>query len=127
MKITSLIFALFIFCSPLYSGHPDAAMSHAAERGNVCKMAEAISYGANIDHQYDFTEGRTPLMATVISGNWNAVNFLLRIGANPKIKNNKSGSNELGWTALDYAEHYKANNKYHDKADIRKLIKYYLK
>jgi hypothetical protein len=88
------------------AGHPNAGIYHAALQGDICGIAQSVSVGASINSQYEFTKGRTPLMAAVISGNWNAVHLLLRMGADPKIKNNEAKSEEFGWAANDYAVKY---------------------
>lgn len=97
------------------AGHPNAGIYHAALQGDICGIAQSVSVGASLNRQYEFTKGRTPLMASVISGNWNAVNFLLRIGADPTIRNNDPRSAEYGWTATDYAVKY-------ERTEVLKLL-----
>lgn len=129
MKTLPVVCALFLW-GTAYAGHPNAAMYQAALKGDICAIAKAISSGGTVNEQYPFSQGRTPLMAAIISGDWNTVNLLLRFGADPRAKNNDRGSKEFGWSALEYAAHYKNKDKTTDEErtvgiSIQSLIETY--
>lgn len=70
-----------------------------SEDGNfkeVRAILESLPIEINIDAQDD--NGLTPLMCATRNGHLNVVQYLIKEGANPNIKNNE------GKTALDLAE-----------------------
>lgn len=98
--IFGVIFILFVSAVPLYSQTaevlPYNTVMQAVVHNDIPSLAELVKNDAEIDEQNN--SGTTPLIWAVRNGTIQMTDILVRLGANPTIKD------DMGLSALDWAE-----------------------
>ncbi len=77
----------------------DALLIESARQGNLHGLRRALENGADINTRDE--KGRTPLMCAAMTRNSNAIDLLLKYGANP-LARNAAGQTVLEWAMPVY-------------------------
>ena len=104
--LTTFLF-LFAFCLPLYSQTaevpPYITVMQAVVNNDISALAELVKNDVGIDEQNN--NGATPLIFAVRNGTIQMTDILIRLGADPTIKDNN------GLSAIEWAERGKTDER----------------